>query len=117
MKINAAAAGAPSFIELGTPSGEKARAFFGDLFGWPSVDMGGGNSCATTPSIRVGMHPDDPDTCMVVYFAVTDLDVAVARVRELGGTANEPGPPEPGFGRLVECKDVQGVRFGLHQQE
>lgn len=109
--------GAPSFIELGTPSGSKARAFFGDLFGWSSVDMGSDNSCADTPTIRVGMHPNDPDACMVVYFAVADLDAAVARVRELGGTANDPGPPEPGFGRLTECRDPQGVRFGLHQQQ
>jgi uncharacterized protein len=109
--------GSPSFIELGTPSGSQARKFFGDLFGWASTEMGGENSCADTPTIRVGMHPGDPDACMVVYFAVSNLDAAIARVRELGGTANEPGPAEPGFGRMTECRDPQNVRFGLHQQE
>ncbi len=109
--------GAPSFIELGAPDGTVSRRFFGTLFGWSSMDMEAGSSCAQTPSLRVGMHPYDADACMVVYFAVADIKAAAAQVRALGGTANDPGTVEPGFGALIECRDPQGVRFGLHQQE
>jgi len=37
-------------------------------------------------------------------------------VRAAGGTAPDPGPAEPEFGRFVECRDDQGVRFGLRQR-
>ncbi len=108
--------GSPSHIELGAPSGPDARAFFGKLFGWPSVDMGGGNSCATTSTLRMGIHPDDEARNMIVYFAVADLEAAMAEVRALGGKTEEASPEEPGFGRFCACTDPQGVRFGLHQQ-
>ena len=109
--------GAPSFIEMGAPDGSKSRAFFGELFGWSSMEMEAGSSCSSTPTIRVGIHPFDDDACMVVYFAVADIKAAAAQVRALGGIANDPGTVEPGFGALIECRDPQGVRFGLHQQE
>ncbi|EDX82400.1 hypothetical protein S7335_846 [Synechococcus sp. PCC 7335] len=36
-------------------------------------------------------------------------------MKELGGEAESLGPEEPGFGRFCNCKDPQGIRFGLHQ--
>lgn len=36
-------------------------------------------------------------------------------MRELGGTASDPGANEAGFGRFSQCIDPQGVRFGLHE--
>jgi predicted enzyme related to lactoylglutathione lyase len=109
--------GAPSFIELGVPSGVTASAFYAPLFGWrfhayaPQAD----SFWVETPTIRVGVHPGDEDRNMVVYFAVEDIEASLARVRELGGTGGDASPETPGFGRFVECKDPQGVRFGLHQ--
>jgi predicted enzyme related to lactoylglutathione lyase len=108
-------AGAPSFVELGVPQGERARAFFEQLFGWTFHDMGQDNFWAQTPTLRLGLHPKDPDALMVIYFAVDDIDAAARRVRELGGRCDDPGPEQEGFGRFVECRDPQGVRFGLRQ--
>jgi len=48
-----------------------------------------------------------------IFFNVPDLMTAVARVKELGGETDAPGPDEPGFG--CTCRDPQGIRFGLHQ--
>jgi predicted enzyme related to lactoylglutathione lyase len=50
-----------------------------------------------------------------MYFSVNDIEAAVLTVRQLGGTAEEPRPEEPGFGRFTACTDDQGVQFGLHQ--
>ena len=107
--------GAPSFIELGVPAGSRARKFFGEVLGWTFTDMGKDNFLAQTPSIQIGIHPNDPDATLVVYFLVDDLEAAIARVRAAGGTASEPGHEEAGFGRFSECRDDQGVRFGLRQ--
>jgi predicted enzyme related to lactoylglutathione lyase len=40
----------------------------------------------------------------------------MALVREAGGQADPPAPEEPGFGRFSNCRDPQGIRFGLHQR-
>ncbi len=109
------APGAPSFIELGVPAGHRARRFYGDVLGWTFTDMGEDNFLARTPTIQIGLHARDPDAVFVVYFLVDDLEAAVARVRAAGGKADEPGPEQEGFGRFAECRDDQGVRFGLRQ--
>ena len=68
-----------------------------------------------TPSIKAGLHDQDPKARIAMYFSVNDIEVAVLTVRQLGGTAEEPRPEEPGFGRFTACTDDQGVQFGLHQ--
>jgi hypothetical protein len=55
-----------------------------------------------------------------VFFRVDDIDAAVARVQELGGSVDEvdvEGDEESfaTFGRFKLCKDDQGSSFGLHQ--
>jgi len=107
--------GEASFLEIGVPNGRRTRDFYQALFGWNFHEMGGDNVWIETPTVRAGVHPNDDDATIVVYFRVADIDAAVERVRELGGAAGEPGPEDRGFGRFVECRDNQGVRFGLHQ--
>jgi predicted enzyme related to lactoylglutathione lyase len=63
----------------------------------------------------MGMHGDDPQPQIYVFFEVPDLEQAIALVREAGGEA-EPPAEQPGFGRFSNCRDPQGIRFGLHQQ-
>jgi uncharacterized protein len=107
--------GDASFIEIGVPKGSRAREFFEKLFGWTAKDMGSDGFYFADPAVPLGLHANDDDAVMVVYFSVPDIDAAAGRVRELGGTAGEPGPEQEGFGRFVECRDTQGVRFGLRQ--
>jgi len=104
-----------AWIEIGAPDATRTRDFFAQLFGWRFEPVGGG--FATTDSgVGAGLHGDDPSRDMVVYFGVDDLDAAVAKVRALGGSAPDPGPADPRFGRFVECKDADGVKFGLHEK-
>jgi predicted enzyme related to lactoylglutathione lyase/mannose-6-phosphate isomerase-like protein (cupin superfamily) len=107
--------GIATHLELGAPSGKPSAEFFGALFGWPVHAMQADNFFAQTPAGTLGIHPGDDAKEIVPYFCVADLDRAVARVRELGGTAPDPGAAEAGFGRFAQCEDPQGVKFGLHQ--
>lgn len=65
--------------------------------------------------MRVGLHGNDLPPQIYVFLEVTDLERAMALVREAGGEA-EPVTDELGFGRFSNCPDLQGLRFGLHQK-
>jgi uncharacterized protein len=103
------------YFQLNVADGEKAKAFYGGLFGWEieagNVEGGfnfGGVSPAGGGS---GGGPTEPRP--LVYFSVDDLDAGIARVRELGGEAGEP--EQAGVGRFSVCKDDQGVEFGIFE--
>ncbi len=106
--------GEPLHFEMGVPDAVRAREFFGKLLGWKFETTSGDNAWIETGGIRGGLHSDDPDRSIVVYFSVPDIEAAVQRVRELGGDASEPGPQEAS-GRYVSCRDDQGVTFGLYE--
>ncbi|MCG8366140.1 MAG: VOC family protein [Pseudanabaenales cyanobacterium] len=105
-----------SYLEIGTKDAAISRVFFEQLFGWSFHPMGSnGEGWFQTPSIKVGLHGNDPEPQFFIFFDVPDLMAAVARVKELGGKTDEPGSDEPDFGRFCACCDPQGIRFGLHQ--
>ncbi|MEM8808084.1 MAG: VOC family protein [Cyanobacteria bacterium P01_G01_bin.38] len=108
--------GEVSHIEMGSQVAEASGQFFEQLFGWQFTPMGNnGEGWFQTPSIKVGLHGNDPEPQCFVFFSVPDLKAAIARVKEFGGEADNPGPDEPGFGQFCTCRDPQGIRFGLHQ--
>jgi predicted enzyme related to lactoylglutathione lyase len=45
-------------------------------------------------------------------WTVEDVDAAVARVREAGGTVIEE-PAQQAYGKMAQCTDDQGTRFYL----
>lgn len=109
--------GTISYIELG--SGEKpseTSKFFAELFDWTFTGMGKpGEGWFKTPTISAGLHANDPAPSITPYFRVDDLQTAIEKIRALGGVADEPGPEEPSFGQFCNCKDPQGIKFGLHK--
>jgi predicted enzyme related to lactoylglutathione lyase len=108
--------GSPEWLEIGVPETAATRDFFAALFGWRVEPMRDSNNNFTAPGLRAGLHAGDDSRSMVVYFAVTDIDAAVARARQLGATMNDAGPPREGVGRFASGTDPAGVRFGLHQR-
>lgn len=103
-------------IELGAPDANKAKLFFAAIFDWTFESLGDGDQAAIrTPTIGGGLHDGVTSTTLTAYFKVDDIEASVARVRELGGHADDPTPEEPGFGRFSTCTDDQGIPFGLHQ--
>jgi uncharacterized protein len=108
-----------SFFELGVGDADRAREFYGSLFGWEFVDEGKG-ATIETPNVPGGLHGGDVGASPYLFFRVDDLDAACARVRELGGEVGddlEGDDPDTvaRFGRFVFCKDDQGSSFGLHE--
>jgi predicted enzyme related to lactoylglutathione lyase len=115
-------AGEITFFELGVEDVERGRAFYEALFGWRFEPGPSGQGFVIgTPTVEGGMHGGDPGASPYVFFAVDDLDAAVARVRELGGTIDEMDvggedeETDARFGRFKLCRDDQGSPFGLHQ--
>jgi len=114
-------AGELSFFELGVDDVERGRAFYEGLFGWSFEPGPSGQGFAIgTPTVPGGMHGDDRGAAPYVFFRVSDMDEALERVRELGGTVEEmdvSGEDESieRFGRFKLCRDDQGSPFGLHQ--
>lgn len=60
-----------------------------------------------------GMYGGADHPVVVPMYTVDDIEPAVARVREAGGTATDPAR-QP-YGVTSECTDDQGSRFYLGQ--
>lgn len=108
-----------SFFELGVGDVDRARRFYGNLFGWDFADEGKG-ATIETPNVPGGVHGGDAGASPYLFFRVDDLDAAIARVRELGGeigddVGEDSADADARFGRFVLCQDDQGSSFGLHQ--
>lgn len=114
-------AGELVWFEIGVEDAERGRKFYESLFGW-RFDAGpsGPGFLIQGASIPGGMHAGDAGGAPYVFFKVDDMDAALERVRELGGTI-DPVDVDGGedsaaeFGRFKLCRDDQGSPFGLHQ--
>jgi predicted enzyme related to lactoylglutathione lyase len=107
-------------IEIPADDTGAGRAFWGSLFGWEFEAFPGPFEYHTTRiSDQTGaaitnMEPGKRGTRS--YFDVEDVNAGAARVRELGGEADDPAPV-PGMGWFVTCRDPQGNEFGLWQND
>ena len=101
------------WFELPAGDSQRARSFYADMFGWQfqpyegqdyhmSYDAGG------------AIFGAPGQTCPIVYFGVEDVDEAIARVQELGGTGGEK-QEIPGVGYYAQCTDTEGNPIGLYQ--
>ena len=103
-----------SFIEIGSSDAAGTGRFLGELLRWPLQPMGnGGEGWFQAPTMKAGLHGNDPSPGFLVFFGVPDVDMARSKVMALGGSA-EPPTDEPGFGRFCICADPSGLKFGLH---
>jgi predicted enzyme related to lactoylglutathione lyase len=108
-------------FEIPAADTDRAAGFWGGLFGWnigasamegfdyrmfqPADDQGG----AVMPSDKAGSG-------LIVYHETGDIDASVAKVRELGGTADDK-QPVPTHGWFAACKDTEGNSFSLWQND
>ena len=111
-------AGAPAWFELHTAQYDKAVSFYREVFGWDTHVM------SDTPEFRyttlgegegqlAGIMDDKEEPSgWNVYFEVADVDAALERVEELGGTIIAPAEDTP-YGRLARAADPTGTAFRL----
>ena len=115
-------AGEVAFFEIGVQDPERGRAFYEGLLGWRfEPGPSGAGFVIQAPNVPGGMHGGDPGAAPYLFFAVDDMEAALERVRELGGSVEEAdveGDEDSvaRFGRFKLCRDDQGSSFGLHQK-
>ena len=114
---------AGQMVHFEIPAGDTAQAkeFWGGLFGWEFQEYPGSPTeyHMTRFSENTGgaIYGEDTDARGTrTYFDVDDAPAAVARVRELGGEADEP-MAVPGMGWFATCTDPHGNEFGLWQTD
>ncbi len=108
-------------LEIPADDTASAREFWGSLFGWQfdpfqeGVDYHLTQITDVTGAAISGMEGPGKRGARA-YFDVDDANDGAARVRELGGEADEP-QPVPATGWFVTCRDPHGNEFGLWQQD
>jgi predicted enzyme related to lactoylglutathione lyase len=111
--------GALTWNDLISPDLEASAAFYRDLFGWQIEEIPGSDgqywSITNGGRMNGGIMPMPPGghPAWNLYFAVEDVDAAVARAGELGaGTVM--GPMDiPNGSRLAVIRDPQNAVFSV----
>lgn len=118
----------PVHFEIHADELARARAFYEALFGWTFTEyMPDFYYLITTgpdsePGINGGMvkrqgGSGDKVISYVCTIQVDDLDAAIARLTELGGTVALPKHAIPKVGWNSYGKDTEGNLFGMHQPD
>ncbi|HEV3035060.1 MAG TPA: VOC family protein [Solirubrobacteraceae bacterium] len=114
--------GALVWNELQSPDVDASATFYGDLFGWKLEESTGTqerylmikNGDAYNGGIRELTPPSPPN--WLVYFGVEDVEQALAKVAELGGSAIA-GPIDIQVAKIAVVADPQGAVFALYAGE
>ena len=105
-------------IEIPADDTGRSREFWGSLLGWQFESFPGPSEYHMTQigeqqgAAITNMEPGKRGTRS--YFLVEDINAGAARVKELGGEANDPAPV-PSMGWFATCTDPHGNEFGLWQ--
>ncbi|HET7532425.1 MAG TPA: VOC family protein [Nocardioidaceae bacterium] len=115
-------------FEIPYEDGDRARAFYGEAFGWDLqawsegeytlVTTGPtGESGATEPGFINGgmMKREAPFGSPVIVIAVDDIDASMATVERLGGSTVMAKQPVGDMGWAAYFKDPEGNLMGLFQ--
>jgi len=115
-----------SFVwyELLTTDTSAARAFYSDIFGWHVQDVGGTPdhyhvfSVGAAPVAGLMLLPEEALAMgarpgWMGYIGVDNVDAAVFRVTQAGGTLYRGAEDVPGVGRFAVVADPQGAPFTL----
>ena len=109
-------------FELLAADADRATGFWKGLFGW---EIGGSTmegfdyrmfQNADDQGGAIYPSEDNPGGGPIVYFDTADIEASIARVRELGGTADDK-QPVPTHGWFAACKDTEGNTFSLWQAD
>ena len=98
-------------VHFEVPSGDADRAsgFTMEGFDYRMFKAGEDQGGAIMPSETAGSG-------LIVYLETDDIDASVAKVRELGGSADDK-QPVPTHGWFASCKDTEGNSFSLWQND
>jgi uncharacterized glyoxalase superfamily protein PhnB len=111
--LNGSGPGELSYIAYEVPDSTAFKAFYSGVLFWTfepgRIDDGWGVQ-QTHP--MAGVAGGSAAAVTVPMWTVDDVDAAVARVREAGGTVIDE-PSQQAYGKSAQCTDDQGTRFYL----
>ena len=112
------------WFEIPADNPERARTFYGNLFGWNinpfpgggdywHIDTGGADD---TPdgALKRRKHPQEPG---VNYVSVDSVDNYADKIAKLGGKICMAKTTVPQMGYFAVCQDTEGNAFGIWESE
>ncbi|MGV9670101.1 VOC family protein [Gordonia sp. NPDC003504] len=115
MQQNPSGHGEMSYLTVHTPDSSRLRSFYGSVLGWsftPGRIDDGWEVDGAHPQIGIAGGADS--SVAEPMWNVSDIDAAVARVRDAGGRVLRE-PDRQAYGITAHCVDDQGARFYLGQ--
>lgn len=119
--------GVPTWLDLMVQDVERAKTFYGELFGWEFEDQGEDYGHYTTiqkDGVPVGGlmaamdqqgNPVEADSVWTLYLAVEDIEKTVADVQAAGGKLCMGPMRVPGSGHMAVISTPSGAAVGLWQ--
>lgn len=119
--------GSIGWVDLTVPGADATRDFYKAVIGWThtDVEMGGYQDyCMNEPESGKtnagicharGVNANQPPQWMI-YITVADLDAAVAKCVELGGSVIGEPRSAGNQGRFCALRDPAGAVFAIYQQ-
>jgi predicted enzyme related to lactoylglutathione lyase len=112
------------WFEIPADNVERARTFYGKLFGWKiekfpgpkpywHIDTGGADA---TPDGGM-MERQYPEHSVTNYVSVPSVDEAAAKVEKLGGKICMLKTAVPQMGYFVVCNDTENNTFALWEPD
>lgn len=113
------------WFEIPADNVERAKRFYGELFGWKSdkmpgpmeywhFDTGGSDD---TPDGGVMKRQNPQQQGITTYFSVPSVDEFVGKVQKLGGKIHLPKTAVPQMGYFAVCQDTENNVFALWQMD
>src|SRR4051794_40327201 len=120
---NTAPLGAPCWLDLYSSDIEKAKRFYGDVFGWEATDAGpdmGNYVTFTRDGVSVaGMMHNDGSTPnkdhWTTYLATADIDATAKATVDNGGTVPMPPMQIADIGWMTVLNDAGGATIAAWQ--
>ena len=108
------------WFEIPADDPERAKKFYGSLFGWKIEKFGGADDYwhidtgGSDDSPDGGMMPrQSPQQSITNYINVASVNKAAAKVQKLGGKICMPKTAVPEMGYFVVCQDTENNMFAL----
>jgi predicted enzyme related to lactoylglutathione lyase len=118
--------GTACWADLNTPDPDRAKQFYGDLFGWKfdagDKDLSGYLHIVNGEKMIGGLPPaahQNPNIPphWLTYFLVTDCDAITEKAKSMGGRALFGPMTMEKVGRMATLADPQVAVFALYQPE
>jgi len=104
-------------VEFPAQDLERGKAFWAGVGGWDIQDSGMQGMqylMAQEGDQGVGIYSMEGSSGTTTYLGSDDIDADIAKVKELGGQADDK-MPIPNVGWFSRCKDSEGNDFSLFQ--